>query len=99
MGEEQKKTSATAYACIIAAASLFVYVTAYGILRSQDVLLYDVTYWKGANGTTYSGYGVVANRYWEESTPLQKLLGPPAQSAYFPLCEIETAVWRKIKVY
>jgi hypothetical protein len=70
-----------------------VYVGAYGILRWQDVLIYDgMKISKRSDGTLVCGFGVRDNPYGDDTGPWQELLGPPAERVFWPLCEIEDAI-------
>src|SRR5262245_61461342 len=68
------------------------YMAVYGVLRWHDVLIYDVTYRRGADGIVRSGLGVRDNPYGDDAEPWQGWLGPAAESVFFPLCVLEESV-------
>jgi len=93
---EIEKSPTVGFWCNVAASLLIFYVGTYGILRWEDVLVHDVIIYKGNDGLWRSGTGIT--RYADETmNGWQRQLGHPAELAFFPLCEIETAIWNKMR--
>ena len=90
--QQEGKSSGTGFWLCVGLLLAVIYVGTYGICRWQDVLLYDVKYWTELEGRSFSGYGVVHNRYVDERGSSQENLGGPAELVFFSLCEIESSV-------
>jgi hypothetical protein len=94
---ENSKSPNVGFWFSVATSLLVLYVAAYGFLRWQDALIHDVRIWTAANGVSYSGIGVRDNPYVDDREPWHAWVGPPAESVFFPLCEIETTIRLKLR--
>src|SRR5579872_6197969 len=97
VGEQNGKPRDPAIWFCAFAFSLIVYVAAYGVMRWQDVLVFQSM--KGrmcADGKMRWGDGVTASWCPDDTGPLQHFLGRPAEIVFWPMCELEDAVQRKI---
>ena len=95
--EISKSPNLALWFCVAVALLAVVYGAAYGFLRWQAVLIYDVRCWRDPNGISYSQLGVRDNPYGDDTEPWQELLGPPAEKVFFPLCGIETRIWIELR--
>jgi hypothetical protein len=93
---ENSKSPTLGFYCCVALTLLVAYVADYGIARWQDVLMYDVIVRRGNDGIWRSGTGITSCA-GEEFENWQRHLSPPAESVFFPLCEIETVIWNKMR--
>ena len=83
--------------CCVVASLLILYIAAYGFLRWRDALVHDTRMWTEYDGKSYCDFGVRDNPYVDDREPWHVWVGRPAEIVFFPLCEIETRIRKKLR--